>query len=439
MTGPSRALAIALVSAILLGFDVGPAGAATPAAVFLTPAPGVVSVVRTGSFQVTWAIAPGVQIAATTLAVQTSRPVGVAGCDPRWAPAGVQSVSGTSFDVQDLALDRCYRFVLLMDTDGGSYSVTSAPVIPASGGWGPVAGFANPFADGVVSYLTSVHIVWWEYDTFDSPMLWRSLIEQSAPANGESCSGVSWPAGAAVSVTGSAVLRTLEPSRCYRYVLTLQDAAGFQIVVVSGALRIAAGLPAWSGTLNLHRDAAFVSQVTITQCVAAASQMMLNLILDRNDTSSGSQTEYMTYAEANDGVTYPGGGSNPAGWTAVMNGYGGLPYSVGRYIDSGSAIRAAATRLRLTNRPVGLLVFRGRHAWVMSGFEATADPAVTSTFTVTAVYISGPLYPRLPNPSGYDPPPNTRLTTSQLTSQYFLRYYDSSLTTWNSYWVTIQP
>ena len=208
---------------------------------------------------------------------------------------------------------------------------------------------------------------------------------------------------------------------------------------MSGVLRIAGGLPAWTGTLNLYRDGAFVSQVTMTQCVAASAQMMLNLVRDQSDTSSGSQATYMAYAEVNDSATYGGGGSNPAGWAAVMNGYGGMPYSVARYIDSGSAIKAAATRLRLTNRPVGLLVLRGRHAWVLNGFEATADPAVTSSFTVTAVYVSGPLYPRAQRISGYDQPPNARLTTAQLASQYFLRYYDASLTTWNGYWVTIQP
>ena len=41
-------------------------------------------------------------------------------------------------------------------------------------------------------------------------------------------------------------------------------------------------------------------------------------------------------------------------------------------------------QIRLTNRPVGLMTWRGAHSWVMSGFNATADPAVTDKFTVTA-------------------------------------------------------
>jgi hypothetical protein len=438
MTRRSPVLAIVLVPALLAGLCAGPVGAAAPAAVFVSPTPGVVSVVESGSFHVAWTLTAGAQVTATTLAVQASRPVGLEGCDPRWAPASVQSVSGTSFDVHGLALDRCYRFVLLLTTPGGLQSVTSASLIPTSKGWGPTASFTNPYVDGVVSYTSSVRIGWIERDTFDSHIVSRTLVEQTALAVGESCTGVSWPSGTTVSFTGTAVTRTLEQSHCYRYLLTLQDAAGFRTLIVSGALRVAE-TPAWTGTLNLYRESSFVSQYTLTQCVAASSQMMLNLTLGQSDTTSASQVRYMTYAEANDNASYSGGGSNPAGWAAVLNRYGGLPYSVSRYIDSSSAIRAAATRMRLTNRPVGLLVFKGRHAWVMNGFEATADPAVTSSFTVTAVYVSGPLYPREPNDYGYDQPPNTRLTTSEFTSRFFSRYYDSTLTTWNGYWVIIQP
>ena len=39
---------------------------------------------------------------------------------------------------------------------------------------------------------------------------------------------------------------------------------------------------------------------------------------------------------------------------------------------------------------LGLLVWSGRHAWVMSGFRATADPAFTDDFEVTHVYIEDP-------------------------------------------------
>lgn len=435
----SRILVLVLAPVLLGAINAGRADAADPAAAFTSPAPGVVSVVRTSSFHVAWTLTSGSQVTSSSLAVQASRPIGTEGCDPRWAPVSARPVSGTSFDVQGLARDHCYRFVLILTTPEGPQSIASAPVIPTSKGWGPSVEFTNPYIDGVVSYTTSVRVSWLEWDAFHSPIVSRTLVEQSAPANGESCSGVSWSSGTYVAFTGTAVTRSLDRARCYRYSLTVQDAAGFRGLFTSGALRIAVDLPAWTGTANLYREDAYVTQFNLVQCVAASSQMMLNLTLGQSDASSATQSIYMAYAEANDSASYSGGGSNPAGWAAVLNRYGGMPYSVARYIDSGSAIKAAATRLRLTNRPVGLLVFRGRHAWVLNGFEATADPAVTSNFAVTAVYVSGPLYPRDPNAYGYDPPPNTRLTTSEFTSRFFGRYYDSALTTWNGYWVIIQP
>jgi hypothetical protein len=122
----------------------------------------------------------------------------------------------------------------------------------------------------------------------------------------------------------------------------------------------------------------------------------------------------------------------------MLNRYGGSTYSVQRFTDGDSALKAAATRMRLTNKPVGMLVWAGRHAWVMTGFSATADPATTSDFTITAVYVSGPLYPRAMNSSGYDLPPDTQLTPAQL-ARYFVKYYDTFVKTWNGGYVLIVP
>ena len=94
--------------------------------------------------------------------------------------------------------------------------------------------------------------------------------------------------------------------------------------------------------------------------------------------------------------------------------------------------------MRQTNKPVGMLVWKGRHAWVMNGFSATADPATTSNFTVTAVDVTGPLYPRAMNSSGYDLAPDTSLTPAQL-SKYFLTYSDTVVKTWNGGYVLIMP
>jgi hypothetical protein len=422
---------------LLASFGVGSAESATPIATFVTPTPGIVSVLQTGSFGVSWTVAKGAAVTATTIVVQTSRPAGVSGCDIRWLPVSVSAVTGTSYQIDGLLPNRCYRFLVRLTTSAGTQTVISSPIIPAPGGIGATATFTNPFVDGVVAYETTARIGWAQRDTFGSAIVSRSLAEQSATAIAGSCTGVTWSSPVKVAFTGSTVNRTLQRSHCYRYLLTLQDAAGFRSQLTSGAMLVAGGLPDWTGNFDLYRPGAFATQATITWCVAAASQMMLNVILGQSDVSRSSQATYIAYGQANDGANYPSG-TGPAGWVAMLNRYGGSTYSVQRFTDGDSALKAAATRMRLTNKPVGMLVWAGRHAWVMTGFSATADPATTSDFTITAVYVSGPLYPRAMNSSGYDLPPDTQLTPAQL-ARYFVKYYDTFVKTWNGGYVLIVP
>lgn len=440
---PRRLLsALASLTALVLvaGFGtVSAAAAATaaPVATFVTPTPGLVSVTQTGSFGASWTLAKGATVAATTVVVQTSRPTGVSGCDLRWLPVRSQAVSGTSYQVDGLLPNRCYRFVLLLTTGSGAQTVTSQPFIPAPAGLGATADFTNPYVDGVVAYETAARIGWAERDTFGSKIVSRSLSEQAAPSVAGGCAGVAWASPTKLSFTGSSINRTLQRTFCYRYLLTLQDAAGFRSDLTSGAMLVASGLPAWTGTLDFYRPTAFASQSTITWCVAASSQMMLNMVLGQTDSSSSAQSTYIAYGQANDGGNYPAG-TNPAGWAAILNRYGGSTYSVQRFTSSAAALNAAAIRMRQTNKPVGMLVWSGRHAWVMNGFSATADPATTSNFTITSVDVSGPLYPRSMNSSGYDLSPDSQLTPAQL-SKYFLPYSDTIVKTWNGGYVVIMP
>ncbi len=435
-------LTLASVAALVLvaGFSgISPAAAATaaPVATFVTPIPGLITVTQTGSFGANWTIASGVSVSATTVVVQTSRPIGISGCDLRWLPVRSASASGTSYHVDGLLPNRCYRFVLMLTTSSGTRTVTSSTFIPAPSGLGPTADFTNPAVDGLVVYETTARIGWAPRDTFGSKITSSSLSEQSGAAVGGACTGVKWASPTKLSFTGSSVNRTLQRSFCYRYLLTLQDAAGFRSNLTSGAMLMASGLPAWTGSLDFYRPSAFASQATTTWCVAASSQMMLNMILGQSDSLSSSQATYITYGQANDGGNYPSG-TNPAGWSAILDRYGGATYSVQTFGGSTSALKQAATRMRQTNKPVGMLVWKGRHAWVMDGFSATADPATTSNFTITSVDVTGPLYPRAMNSSGYDLPPDTSLTPAQLAT-YFLPYTDPIVKTWNGKYVLIVP
>ena len=98
----------------------------------------------------------------------------------------------------------------------------------------------------------------------------------------------------------------------------------------------------------------------------------------------------------------------------------------------------AVTRIRLTNLPVALAVAHGDHGWLLNGFTATADPAVTTRFEITSVSVTGPLW-GLQSKNGYDMPPNTKLTVDQLRT-YFTRWHYYPLPMiYDGTFVSIQP
>jgi hypothetical protein len=106
------------------------------------------------------------------------------------------------------------------------------------------------------------------------------------------------------------------------------------------------------------------------------------------------------------------------------------------YSSFDTALHDAVTRMRLTGLPVSLAVMRGAHAWVLNGFTATADPAVTSHFTVTSVRVTGPLYGKSGNT--YDRPPDTRLSTAAFRNYFTPFHYGRVRMVWEGRYVTIQ-
>lgn len=126
--------------------------------------------------------------------------------------------------------------------------------------------------------------------------------------------------------------------------------------------------------VDLYRKGDFVSQVRADWCVPAAIQTMANLI-DRPAAKVPSQRRLDQLSRSLSSDRLVGAGSEPEGWAGTLNELGLGPYVVVSMRTREGAIAAAARAIRLTGRPVGLLMWRGAHAWVMSGFEATADPA----------------------------------------------------------------
>src|SRR5262249_37784526 len=83
-------------------------------------------------------------------------------------------------------------------------------------------------------------------------------------------------------------------------------------------------------------------------------------------------------------------------------------------------------------------VAHGDHAWILTGFTATADPARTSHFTVTSVRVVGPLWGLQNRSYGYDMPPDKRLTPSQLRGFFTPWHYARTRMAWEAKRVSIQ-
>jgi hypothetical protein len=228
--------------------------------------------------------------------------------------------------------------------------------------------------------------------------------------------------------------------------------AGRWIVAVLGALvalaaagtspraETAAAIPHWTGAIDLYRSGVFTTQKTWLWCTAADVQIVRNIADHAADHSRANQERYFDAMRAHNRYDIPvADGVDPAGWT-----YGLRHFVDGRYrlVASGSfnaALRSAVTNLRRTNLPVGITVAHGTHAWVLTGFNATADPAATTRFTVTSVRVVGPLWGLQSTSYGYDMRPDTTLSPKQLAGFFTPWHYGKVRMAWEGDWVSIQP
>jgi hypothetical protein len=201
-----------------------------------------------------------------------------------------------------------------------------------------------------------------------------------------------------------------------------------------------AALPAWTGGVDLYRSGTFTTQRTWRWCTAAGVQMMRNIVLGRRDHSRANQQRYFAYMRARDRYQIPlADGVDPAGWAAGLRRWVDPRYRVVAKGGFRAALRSAVTSLRETNLPVAIAVAHGMHAWVLSGFTATADPATTSRYKVTSVHVTGPLWGLQSRSFGYDMRPNTRLKTGQLRRFFTPWHYARIPMVWEGRWVAILP
>jgi hypothetical protein len=175
--------------------------------------------------------------------------------------------------------------------------------------------------------------------------------------------------------------------------------------------------------MDLGARSDFVAQTNFVQCVGASMQMMLNMIRPDDDHTAATQLELQRLAREWSGQRPDGRerqGASVRGWATGLNLLGAGPYRLVGMTTIDEALMAAARAMRKTGKPVGLLMWRGRHAWVMSGFRATDDPLVPGA-RVTAAIVEDPLYPHGSSVWGPSPRPGAALTVVELGKQFVPR------------------
>ena len=244
-----------------------------------------------------------------------------------------------------------------------------------------------------------------------------------APGHGHVAGG---PGGLAARATmeacgwrASAIRATIDsmpgPVRS-RSTVRLTLAAALAALLLAGRLAAPAtdvdALSRWTGGIDLYRSGVFTTQKTWLWCTAADVQIIRNIADRATDHSKvvASSATSTTCAPTTGTRSRSRTGSIRPGWAAGLRRYVDSRYQLTRSGSFDSALRSAVTNLRRTNLPVAITVSHGNHAWVLTGFTATADPAVTTRFTVTSVRVVGPLWGLQSRSYGYDMRPDTKLT-----------------------------
>lgn len=201
-----------------------------------------------------------------------------------------------------------------------------------------------------------------------------------------------------------------------------------------------AALPRWRGSVDLYRPGVFTTQKTWYWCTAATLQIIRNIAHERTNHTKVQQRRFFDYMRARNRYAIPvRHGVDPAGWTGGLRRYVDPRYRLVASDSFKAALRSAVRNLRLTGLPVAITVAHGNHAWVLTGFSATADPARTRRFKVTSVRVTGPLWGLQSRTYGYDMRPNRHLTREQLKGFFTAWHYPRIRMAWEGDWVSVQP
>lgn len=145
--------------------------------------------------------------------------------------------------------------------------------------------------------------------------------------------------------------------------------------------------------MDVYFRRGYERQVDSRTCTAASVAMMLNFIAGRD--LALNQMSILLYEQPRDALNdTKQRGSDPLGWSKALTYYASrtgtsFTYNWEAYSSEYAALKRAATQIAVTRKPVGLAIMNGRHAVVMTGFEASRNPLL-GDFTLTHVWLSDP-------------------------------------------------
>jgi hypothetical protein len=183
----------------------------------------------------------------------------------------------------------------------------------------------------------------------------------------------------------------------------------------------------------------FVAQTNFVQCVGASLQMMINMMEPGRDRTAREQLRLQQMAREYS-PPRPGRqrrGASVRGWVRVLHLEVEQPYRLVGADTLKDAVRIAAEAMDRTGSPVGLLVWRGRHAWVMGGYESTKP--LSEGGRVTRAVIYDPLYPYGSKVWGPSPRPGQAITVEALGRQFVPRRQGSRWGTLSGKYVLVVP
>jgi hypothetical protein len=166
--------------------------------------------------------------------------------------------------------------------------------------------------------------------------------------------------------------------------------------------------------LVADHGAVFASQITTDDCAVAGTQMVL-AILGLGNTSDAFQQEIKSrigeWESVHDSLN---GGWGPNAVREALEAYGADGYEERAYWSYTDALRDSAIAISEMGKPVVMFPWWGAHTWVMTGYQADADPTVFDDAHVSGAYILDPWHPRTSSIWGPSDPPGTFETLAEL-------------------------